>query len=160
MPLDYGEIRLACCAEGRACERTGPDPGHRLRGKPVVAVADIGVGVVVDVERELALRVDLEVHAAALVVHADDQLVGFGVPRKCDVDTVVRAVRQLAEPRVDVRWSVVRVCAHVPLLGARVSSHTRASRCPSRLSTPWSLCPHAPRRRIATNTPSYFAIFV
>src|SRR2546423_5348044 len=89
MPLDYGEIRLACCAEGRPCERTGPDPGPCLRGKPVVAVTDVGVGVVVHVERELALRVDLEVHVAALVVHADEQLVGFSVPRKCDVDAVV-----------------------------------------------------------------------
>src|SRR5437667_10046898 len=103
MPLDYGEIRLASCAEGRARGRTGPVPGPRLRGKLIVAVAEGGVGVVVDVEREVALRVDLEVHVAALVVHADEQLVGFGVPRECDVDAVVRAVCQLAELRVDVR---------------------------------------------------------
>src|SRR5467141_1399081 len=45
MPLDYGEIRLASCAEGRACERTSPVPGPRLRGKPIVAVTDIGVGL-------------------------------------------------------------------------------------------------------------------
>src|SRR3989442_15900797 len=109
MPLDYGETRLASCAEGRACERTGPVPGPCLRGKPIVAVADVGVGVVVDVEREVALRVDLEVHVAALVVHADEQLAGFGVPRECDVDTVVRAVCQLAELRVDVRGSVACV---------------------------------------------------
>src|SRR5438105_4117187 len=144
MPLDYGEIRLASCAEGRACERTGPVPGPRLRGKPVVAVTDVGVGVVVDVERELALRLDLEVHVAALVVHADEQPVGFGVPRKCDVDTVVRAVRQLAEARVDVRRSVVRVYVMFLSSVRVVLSHTRASRRPSRLSTPWSLCAHGP----------------
>src|SRR3954469_25699295 len=107
MPIDYGEIRLASCAEVGACERTGPAPGPRLRGKPVVAVTDIGVGVVVDVERELALSVDLAVHVAALVVHADEQLVGFDVPRERDVDTVVRTVRQLADLRVDLRGSVV-----------------------------------------------------
>src|SRR5256885_11799943 len=153
MPLDYGEIRLASGAEGRAGDRTGPAPGQRLRGKPIVAVTDVGVGVVVDVERELALRVDLEVHIAALVVHADEQLVGFGVPRKCDVDTVVRAVRQLAEPRVDVRRFLLRVCGHVS--SPRCEwwlCHAHASSDSSRLSTPWSLCAHAPRRRIATNT--------
>src|SRR3954453_5010745 len=140
MPLDYGEIRLARCAEGRACERTGPVPGPRLRGKPIVAVADVGVGVVVDVERELVFRVDLEVHIAALVVHADEQLVGSGVPRECDVDTVVRAVRQLAELRVDVRGSVC-VCAHPSSpRGEWVWHHTRASRVSSPLWRPWSTC--------------------
>src|SRR4029078_13264449 len=98
MPLDYGEIRLASCAEGRACYRTGPVPGRRLSGNPIVAITDVGIRVVVDVEREVAIRGDLEVLVAALVVHADEQLVGFGVPRERDVDTVVRAVRQLAEP--------------------------------------------------------------
>src|SRR4051812_15245675 len=141
MPLDYGEIRLASRAEGRACERTGRGPGPRLRGKPIVAVTDIGVGVVVDVKRELALSVDLEVHVAALVVHADEQLVGFGVPRERDVDTVVRTVRQLAELRVDLRGSVVRVCAHPSSPRCQwVLHHTRASRVSSPLWRPWSTC--------------------
>src|SRR6266446_91485 len=154
MPLDYGEIRLASCAEGRARGRTGPVPGHCLR-KPVVAVADVGVGVVVDVERDIALRLDLEVHVAALVVHADEQLVGFGVPRERDVDTVVRAACELAELRFDVRRSLLRVCGHVssPLYEMGLS-HTHASDDSSRLSTPWSLCAPGPRRRIATTTRS------
>src|SRR5882724_6456893 len=112
MPFDYEEIRLTSCAEGRARGRTGPVPGPCLRGKPMVTVADVGVGVVVDVEREVALRLDLEVHVAALVVHPDEQLVGFGVPRERDVDTVARTVRQLTEPRVAIRRSLLRVCRH------------------------------------------------
>jgi len=35
-----------------------------LGGKPIVALADVGVRVVIDVEREVALRVDLEVRVA------------------------------------------------------------------------------------------------
>src|SRR5882724_12434686 len=113
MPFDYEEIRLTSCAEGRARGRTGPVPGPCLRGKPMVTVADVGVGVVVDVEREVALRLDLEVHVAALVVHPDEQLVGFGVPRERDVDTVVRPACEFAELRVDVRRFLLRVCGHV-----------------------------------------------
>jgi hypothetical protein len=55
---EYGNIRFASCATGRARERTGPVTGHAvarvspptwLGHKPNVAVADVGVGVVVDI---------------------------------------------------------------------------------------------------------------
>src|SRR5262249_27368182 len=56
----------------------------------------IRVGVVVDVEREVALGADLEVRPAHAVADADDERVGGWLPEQCDFEAVVRAVSELS----------------------------------------------------------------
>src|SRR5260221_12224357 len=62
---------------------------------PFVLVCEVGVcvGVVVDIECQVALRSDLEVGAVALVPDADDELVERGVPVERHVDAGTGASR-------------------------------------------------------------------
>jgi hypothetical protein len=85
--------------------------GHGSGGPPVVLVAevtrgDVAVRVVVDVERQVALRADLEAGSEPPVGPADGQLVSPRTPAQRHLEAVVGATGQfpglwisLAQPR-------------------------------------------------------------
>src|SRR6266446_9362808 len=82
---------------GSPSSRVREEPSHvgppaELGGERVVlevhvAPVEICVRVVVNIERGVTLRADLEVRAAPLVAHADPQLIGSRVPIERHLDT-------------------------------------------------------------------------
>ena len=99
-----------------------------LGGKPIVAVSDVGVGVVVDIERKPALRVELEVHVTALVV---PQTSNSSVSGSHESVTSRPLPARCASSRNCVSMFEVlsRACVLIlPLLGAiGVESHSRVA---------------------------------
>ena len=121
-------------------------------------MADVGVRVVVGVECDVALRVDLEVHVAPRVVHADQQLIRFCVPRECDVTPLFE---RCASSRNGVSMSVDLLCVCSCLSSVRVgvASHSRVARFVASVEAPVDARlplvdqrPHAARRAPSIGT--------
>jgi len=166
MPLDYGEIRLASCAEGRARGTHWSRPWSLAYArKPVVAVADVGVGGGSRRRaRRSRLRVDLEVQRRGGARRTRRRATRrFRASHESvTVDTVCStAVRARGTACRCPSVSSARVVVMSRLLctngvESRLTRRTipRACRRPGRCARP------GPRRRHRNDHAVYFAIFV